>query len=107
MRHFNTLDKENISSAANLPAGKSILFQKQMPVEANLRNDALWSTRTIHNSSRNASPSVAIPRSDLLFTDHRTPSDSIMAKLNQLDPEQLKVLETLVQQKLQVMLSGP
>jgi hypothetical protein len=55
MRHFNTLDKENISSVANLPAKKSILFQKQP--DAEVRNDALWSTRTLHNSSRGASPS--------------------------------------------------
>ena len=69
MRHFNTLDKENISSTANLPPRKSIIFQKKEPVEVDLRTDALWSTRTLHNSSRNASPSVAIPRSDLLFPD--------------------------------------
>jgi hypothetical protein len=30
-----------------------------------------------------------------------------MAKLNQLDPEQLRVLESLVQKKLQLMLNGP
>ena len=62
MRHFNTLDKENISSVLNLPTKKSILYQKQLDTE--FRNDALWSTRTLHDSSRGASPSAFISKSE-------------------------------------------
>ena len=81
----NYINKENDSGlSGNLISyqQKSLLFKKRATLQQQMNNsdfelrnaDALWSTRTLHESSRGASPSTITTRTNSLFDTKSMPS---------------------------------